>query len=235
MGGPGWGLRAYLPHPTLSRWERATAGAIIGRRSNGRRRHSGIPPSSPLTLRHSRESGNPLPALSVRRGWREMGWLVVGGVSPSPNPLPLGEGYGWRPYRAAFQRPPPSFRHTPVIPAYPPSFLRKRVIHCRPYRCAGVGGGGAGWWFWAYLPHLTLSRWERATAGAIIGRRSNGRRRHSGPRRNPEPRLVPALRKAGGWIPACAGMTVLGLAGGFSLAVLPTISRRTTPQLIIDY
>ena len=50
----------------------------------------------PAPYRHSRESGNPPPALPTRRSDGGVCFTAVcpaPGDSPSPNPLPLGEGF----------------------------------------------------------------------------------------------------------------------------------------------
>ena len=119
---------AFLPHPTLSRWERAFNG--LRQRRDGRRRHSTLPPSFnlyaaipaylaviPALHRHSRESGNPHPwpcaapgntagVLDSGRRWNDGGDGTSVGQRESP---PFAKGG----LCLAAGQLTPSFRHIP--------------------------------------------------------------------------------------------------------------------------
>ena len=121
------------PHPATP-----TRRGHTGVLDSGLRRNDGGGWGIRPPIRHSRESGNPQPGLSPRRGapgfWipayagMTVGGglhcrrLAVGGVSPSPDPLPLGEGFG-----GLRHSPASSLSFRPPLTAIPSSFHRHSI------------------------------------------------------------------------------------------------------------
>ena len=112
------------------------------------------PPLTPTSTVIPAQAGIQNPGGVRGCGLAVSAWVVVNGVSPSPNPLPLGEGWRLAPSAGALNYP------HPVIPVpHIPSFPHPTVIPAK----AGI-----------HTPGLSASRelpgfWIPAYAGMTVG------------------------------------------------------------------
>ena len=148
----GWRRSTTLPHPTLSRWERVCAwrpyGVFAIINGNGELR-IGAPPESPLPAGEGwvRESRcHPTTLYDARQPHRHSRPQSV--IPASQSVIPAKAGI----------HPPPSPQ--PGLPGVLDSGRRRND--------GGVAWQHRRWRLARFLPHPTLSRWERAFGGRPI-------------------------------------------------------------------